>query len=68
MQQLFERGAQMQSHVDDVCLGTNTKGGHYILLREFFSVCQEHNLRIKLEKSEGLKEEMEYLGFDVGYV
>ena len=67
VQDLFEHGAQMQAHIDDVCLGTNTKEDHYILLQEFFSVCQEHNLRIKLEKCEFLKEEIEYLGFDVGY-
>ena len=40
---------------------------HVLLLREFFTVCQEIHLRIKLEKSQFMKEEMEYLGFDVGY-
>ena len=40
---------------------------HVLLLREFFTVCQENHLRIKLEKCEFMKEEMEYLGFDVGY-
>ena len=65
-QALIERGTQMEAHIDSVCLGTNTKEGHYILLQAFFSVCQEHNLRIKLEKCEFVKEEMEYLGFDVG--
>ena len=33
----------------------------------FVIVCQENHLRIKLGKCEFLKEEMEYLGFDVGY-
>ena len=45
----------------------NTKEDHVLLLREFFIVCQENHLRIKLEKCEFMKEEMEYLGFDVGY-
>ena len=37
-----------------------------LLLQEFFTVCQENRLRIKLEKCEFMREEMEYLGFDVG--
>ena len=36
-------------------------------LREFFIVCQENHLRIKPQKCEFMKEEMEYFGFDVGY-
>ena len=35
--------------------------------RNFFTICQENHLRIKLEKCEFMCEEMEYLGFDVGY-
>ena len=57
----------MEAHVNDVSLGTNTKEDHVLLLREFFIVCQENHLRIKFEKCEFMKEEMEYLGFDVGY-
>ena len=57
----------MEAHIDDVILGTNTQADHVLLLREFFIVCQENHLRIKLEKCEVMKEEMEYLGFDVGY-
>ena len=47
--------------------GTNTQEDHVLLLREFFIVCQENHLRINLEKCKFMKEEMEYLGFDVGY-
>ena len=36
-------------------------------LQEFFSVCRKHNLHIKLEKCEFPREELQYLGFDVGY-
>ena len=50
MQELIERGAQMEAHIDHVCLGTNTKEDHYILLQEFLSVCQENNLHMKLEE------------------
>ena len=67
VQELISRGAEMESHIDDVSLGTNTKGDHVLLLGEFFIVCQENHLRIKLQKCEFRKEEMEYLGFDVGY-
>ena len=66
VQELISRGAEMKAHVDDVSLGTNTKEDHVLLLREFFIVCQENLLRIKPEKCEFMKEEME-LGFDVGY-
>ena len=67
VQELISRGAEMEAHIDDVSLGTNTQEDHVLLLREFFIVCQENHLRIKLEKSEFMKEEMEYWGFDVGY-
>ena len=67
VQELIFRGAEMEAHIDDVSLGTNTQEDHVPLLREFFIVCQENYPRIKLPKCEFLKEEMEYLGFDVGY-
>ena len=67
VQELISRGAEMEAHIDDVSLGTNTQEDHVLLLREFFIVCQENHLRIKLEKCTFMKEEMEYLGFDVGY-
>ena len=67
VQELISRGAEMEAHIDDVTLGTSTQEYHVLLLREFFIVCQENHLRIKLEKCEFMKEEMEYLGFDVGY-
>ena len=67
VQELISRGAEMEAHIDDVILGTNTQEDNVTLLREFFIVWQENHLRIKLEKCEFMKEEMEYLGFDVGY-
>ena len=57
----------MEDHIADVSLGTNTQEDNVLLLRERFIVCQENHLRIKLEKCEYMKEEMEYLGYDVGY-
>ena len=67
VQELISRGAEMEAHIDDVSLSTNTQEDHVFRLREFFIVCQENHLGIKLEKCEFMKEEMEYLGFDVGY-
>ena len=67
VQELISRGAEMKAHIDDLSLDTNTQEDHVLLLREFSIVCQESHLRIKLGKCEFMKEEMEYLGFDVGY-
>ena len=67
VQELVSRGAEMEAHIDDVSVGTNTREDHILLLQEFFTVCQENHLRIKLDKCEFMREEMEYLGFDVGY-
>ena len=67
VQGLVSRGAEMEAHIHDVSLGTNTQGDHILLLRGFFSVCQENHLGIKLKKCEFMREETEYLGFDVRY-
>ena len=67
VQELVSCGAEMEGHMDDVRLGTDTQEDHILLLQEFFTVCQENHLRIKLEKGEFMREEIEYLGFDVGY-
>ena len=67
VQELIARGAQMEAHIDDVCVGTNTKVEHQILFSEFTAVCQENHSRLKLEKCEFTQETMQYLGFDMGY-
>ena len=41
-QELISRGAQMEAHIDDVCLGTNTQGDHLIIFGELFAVSQEN--------------------------
>ena len=48
VQELISQGAEMEAHIDDVSLGTDTQEDHVLLLREFFIVCQENHLRIKL--------------------
>ena len=50
VQKLISRGAEMEGHIDDVNLGTNTQEDHVLLLRECSIVCQENHLGIKLEK------------------
>ena len=40
VQELISRGAQMEAHINDVWLGTNTPDHHLILLGEFFGVCK----------------------------
>ena len=67
VQALISEGAQMEAHIDDVCLGTNTQEDHLILFGEFFAVCQENHTRPKLQKCEFMQETMQYLGSDIGY-
>ena len=67
VQELVSRGAEMEAHIDDVSLGTNSQEDHILLLQDFLTVCQEDHLRIKLQKCAFMREDMEYLGFDVGY-
>ena len=66
VQELIPRGAQMEAHIDDVCLRTNTQENHLILLGEFFAFCKENHTRLKLEKCVFMQETMQYLGFDIG--
>ena len=44
--EFISQGAQMEVHIDDVCLGTNAQEGHLILLNEFFAVYQENRTRL----------------------
>ena len=67
VQELGSCGAETEAHIDDVSLNTNTQEDHILLLQEFFTVCQKNQQRIKLEICDFMREEMEYLGFDVGY-
>ena len=67
MQELISQGAQMEAHIHDVCLGTNTQEDHPILFGGFFAVCKENHTRLKLKKCEFMQETMQYLGFNIGY-
>ena len=59
VQELISRGAQMEAHIDDVCLGTSTQEDHLILFGQFFAVCQENHTRLKLEKCDFMQETMQ---------
>ena len=61
VQEFISRGAQVEAHIDDVCLGTNTQEDHPILLGEFFAVCKENHTRLRVDKCEFRQE------FDIGY-
>ena len=67
VQELISGGSEMEAHIDDVSRDTNTEEDHVLLLREAFTVFKENHLRIKLQKWEFAKDDMEYVGFDVGY-
>ena len=67
VKELISRGAQMEAHIDDVCLGTKTQADRLILLGEFFAVCKENHTRLNLEKCEFIQQTMLYLGFHIGY-
>ena len=66
VQELISRDAQMEAHMEDVCLRTSTPEDHLILLGKFSAVCQENHTRLELEKCEFMQETMQYLGFDIG--
>ena len=63
----ISRGSQMEAHMDDVCLGTNTQDNHFILLGDFFAVRKGSHTRLKLGKCEFMQETMQYLRFKFGY-
>ena len=67
VQKLVYRGAEMEAHIDDVSLGTNTQEDHIVLRQDFFTLRQQNHLRIKPEKCDFVREEMKYIGFDAGY-
>ena len=65
VQELVSPRAEKEANIDDVSLGTKKPGGPILLLQEFYTVCQESHVRIKLDKCEYMREVMEYLGFDI---
>ena len=67
VQALLKKGAFVEVYIDDVLLGTDDADDHLRLVEEFLRTCEECNTRVKLEKCEFMQEEIEYLGFQVGW-
>ena len=67
VQELISPGAQMEAHIHDVCLGTNTQEDHLFPLGEILAVCKVNHTRLKLEMCLFMQETVQYLGFDIGY-
>ena len=67
VQALLKKGAVIEVYTEDVLLRTDDARDHLRLVEEFLRICEECNTRVKLEKCEFMQEEIEYLGFQVGW-
>ena len=67
VQALLKKGAVIEVYIDDVLFGTDDPAGRLLLVEEFLRTCEECNTRVKVEKCELMQEEIEYLGFQVGW-
>ena len=67
VQALLKKGAVIEVYIDDVLLGTDEADDHLRLVEEFLRTCEECNTRLNLQKCELMQEEIEYLGFQVGW-
>ena len=66
-QALLKKGAVIEVYIDDVSLGTDDTDNHLRFVEEFVRTCEECNTRVKLRKCDFMQEEIEYLGFQVGW-
>ena len=57
----------IEVYIDDVLLGTDDADDDLRLVEEFLRTYEECNTRVKLEKCQFMQEEIEYLGFQVGW-
>ena len=67
LQALLKKGAVIEVYIDGVLLGTDDADDHLRLPGEFLRTCEECNTRVKLGKCGFMQEEIEYLGFQVGW-
>jgi len=65
--QEIEKQVQELAFFDDCGLGTHTEEEHLQILEALLKVCQENHVRIKFSKCDFLKEELDYLGFNIGW-
>ena len=66
VRKILESG-HLASFFDDTGIGSQTLDEHYYLLEKYFQICQKNQIRIKLTKCSFLDEEIEYLGFTLGW-
>ena len=66
VRKIMQQG-HLASFFDDTGIGSQTIDEHYILLEKYFEICRTNNVRIKLSKCEFLKENIDYLGFSMGW-
>ena len=57
----------LSAFFDDSGLGTNSQEEHLMLIEKFFQTCLENNVRVKLSKCDFMVEELDYLGFHIGF-
>ena len=65
---LAQRGMVAKAFFDDVGLGSQTMEDQAELLNAFLEISRANHLRIKLSKCEFGRLNLEYLGFDLGYL
>ena len=53
--------------IDDVNISADTEEDVLIILQTLFKVCREWSIRLNLEKSTFMEQEVELLGLQVGY-
>ena len=57
----------LSAFFDDSGLGTNSQEEHLMLIEKFLQTCLENNVRGKLSKCDFMVEELDYLGFHIGF-
>ena len=67
VQALLKKGAVIEVYIDNVLSGADGADDHLRLVEEFLHTCVECNTGVKLENCEFMQEEIEYLGFQVGW-
>ena len=66
-QTLLKKGVVIEVYRNHVLLGTDDADDHLRLVEEFLGTFEECNTCVKLEKCELMQEEIEYMGFQVGW-
>ncbi len=57
----------LASFFDDTGVGCNSLDDHFYLLEKYFQTCLDSHIRIKLSKCEFLVQNVEYIGYELGW-